>query len=154
MKKTLLILLIVLCVIFCLSSCKKKKAAEDTPKDNLSTSEVSSSQDADILFIEAEDPLHNEFGSFKVGDKFTTYQKDENGTEVGVTVWVHKNDKEKPYVAYFTNAKEMQSLKVDISDCKLDDNGCFTEPGVFSVKLEYSGFETSYDIRVESEKKE
>lgn len=149
MKKLLFIFLFVLCLAGILTGCADKSS---TPDDDPSQSEESSpvGNQNNILFIEAEDPLHLDFGAFKVGDKFTTYEKTEDGGEVGVTVRVHQNDIAAPYIAYFTCAEEMQSLTVDSSACKLDKNGCFTEEGVFTVRLEYKGFETTYNIRVEN----
>lgn len=151
MKKTLICLSLVLCLLFLFAGCKKQEATQKQTSE-ISTDTVKEA--TDILFIEAEDPLHLDFGAFRVGDKFTTYENTEERGEVGVTVWVHKSDKNAPHIGYFTNDVEMKSLVVDSSGCKLDEKGCFTEAGVFTVKLNFEGFETTYDIRVEDGKKE
>ncbi len=102
-----------------------------------------------ILFIEASDPMHLNYGAFKVGEEFTTYGFNENGDEEGVTVVLHMEDSSNPQIAYYTNAEEMKALKVDTSRCELDESGRFTKPGTFSVRLIYHGFETTYQIKVE-----
>ncbi len=102
-----------------------------------------------VLFIEASDPKHLDYGAFKVGDEFTTYGTDKNGDEVGVTVVLHMKDPSKPELKYFTNHKEMKSLIVDTSGCALDSAGKFTKAGTFTVLLTYKGFKTTYEIRVE-----
>lgn len=153
MKKRLLILVLALFLAGVLTGCADNGSPSDADY-SLPDEPVSTAEQTDILFIEAADPLHLDFGAFKVGDKFTTYEKNENGGEVGVTVRVHQRDIAVPYIAYFTCAEEMRTLAVDTSACKLDENGCFTEAGVFTVRLEYKGFETTYDIRVENEEKE
>ena len=135
-----------------ISGCAGKvtsESADSSQEEETEITEESTEEKTNILFIEAEDPLHYDFGAFKVGDKFTTYEKTEEKGEVGVTVRVHQNDKDVPYIAYFTCAAEMNELKVDSSACELDENGCFTKPGEFTVKLEYKGFMTTYKIRVE-----
>ena len=152
MKKQLLISVLLLSLIL-ISGCAGKVTSESADSSSIEetdiTEEYTEEEKTNILFIEAEDPLHYDFGAFKVGDNFTTYEKTEEKGEVGVTVRVHQNDKDVPYIAYFTCAKEMNELKVDSSDCELDDNGRFTKPGEFTVKLEYKGFKTTYKIRVE-----
>ena len=153
MKKPLLIFLLALCLVGILTGCAGNGSVGDADS-SLTEESAPIGEQNNILFIEAEDPLHLDFGAFKVGDKFTTYEKTEDGGEVGVTVRVHQNDIDVPYVAYFTCAEEMQTLAVDSSACKLDENGCFTEAGVFTVRLAYKGFETTYNIRVENEEKE
>ena len=102
-----------------------------------------------ILFIEAEDNLHLMSGCFHVGEKFTTYQTDEHGYEYGVTVWLHMESEINPRIGFFTNEEKMREAVFDTSECKLDANGCFTEPGIFSVKVSFRGFEASYSIKVE-----
>ena len=153
MKKPLLVFTVILCLTAVLAGC----AGATTPKKpDASLTEESgvSGEQPRILIIEAEDPLHLDFGAFRVGDTFTTYEKTDERGEVGVTVRVHQSSIDIPYLAYFTCAPEMKDLTVDTSGCKLDENGCFTEPGVFTVKLGYKGFETTYDIRVEEAGKE
>lgn len=102
----------------------------------------------EILFIEAEDPFHSTVGSFRVGDKFTTYSVREDGVERGVTITVHYRSEIVPRAAYFTNAEEMKDAQFDTSLCKLDDSGCFTEPGEFTVGVTFSGVTASYQITV------
>ncbi len=153
MKKQLLISVLLLSLIVSISGCAGKVASESAEssqeEDPGITEESIEEEKTNILFIEAEDPLHYDFGAFKVGDKFTTYEKTEEKGEVGVTVRVHQNDVDVPYIAYFTCAKEMSELEVDASGCELDGNGRFTKPGEFTVKLDYKGFMTTYKIRVE-----
>ena len=102
-----------------------------------------------ILFIEASDPMHLNYGAFKVGDKFTTHGLNSDGDEFGLTVFLHMKDPSKPQVGYFTNAEMMKELEVDTSDCALDKSGRFTKPGTFTVLLTYKGFKTNYQIKVE-----
>lgn len=101
-----------------------------------------------ILFIEADDNRHLISGSFRVGEKFTTYQTDEYGFGYGVTVWLHMESQVNPRVGFFTNEEKMREAVFDPSECKLDENGCFTEPGIFTVKVSFREFETTYSIRV------
>ena len=163
MKKQILILALMLSLTVILSGCAEKEPSEAVESSSVEESDMIEESDiaeeltgekTNILFIEAEDPLHYDFGAFKVGDQFTTYEKTEEKGETGVTVRVHQSDIDVPYIAYFTCADEMNELEVDSSDCKLDDNGCFTQPGEFTVKLEYKGFEASYHIRVEEKEEE
>ena len=101
-----------------------------------------------ILFIEAEDNMHFMSGSFHVGEPFTTYQTDEYGIGYGVTVWLHMDSQINPRIGFFTNEDKMSEATFDTSECKLDENGCFTEAGTFTVKVTFRDFETSYQIRV------
>ena len=158
MKKSGLLCVLAACLVAFCAGCGKDTPAASAPEatataTKTATATVGTAANG-ILFIEAEDPLHLDFGAFTVGDKFTTYEKTADGEEIGVTVWVHKENAKTPYIGYFTNAKEMASLKVDSSACALDEAGCFTKAGVFTVTLDYMGFETTYDIRVNDAKEE
>ena len=58
-------------------------------------------------------------------------------------------DPSEPYVSYFTDAPELKSAEFDTSECKLDENGKFTEPGIFTVHVKWKNFSADYQIKVE-----
>lgn len=101
-----------------------------------------------VLFIEAEDPIRLNLMPFKVGEKFNTIFVSD-GIKQGVTVRLHMENPSEPYVSYFTDAPEIQAAKFDTSECKLDENGKFTEAGIFTVYVKWKSFTAEYQIRVE-----
>lgn len=105
-------------------------------------------EEQQVLFIEAEDPIRLDLMPFKVGEKFNTlFEAD--GIKQGVTVRLHMKDPSEPYVSYFTDAPELCSAEFDTSECKLDENGNFTEAGIFTVYVKWNNFSADYKIRVE-----
>lgn len=101
-----------------------------------------------VLFIEAEDPIRLNLMPFKVGEQFNTLFETD-GIKRGVTVRLHMKDPSEPYVSYFTDAPELSSAEFDTSECKLDENGNFTEPGIFTVHINWKNFTADYQIKVE-----
>lgn len=97
--------------------------------------------------LEADDNIHYTAGCFYVGDKFTTYSE-ESGTPRGVTLTVYYNHTDKSPKLYFTNDENVKGAVFDTSACELDQNGCFTKAGVFEIKVNYMGLNTSYKITV------
>ena len=94
----------------------------------------------EILFIEAEDPVRLDIVPFKVGEKFGTVFKTDDGTKYGVTIRLHMKDPSNPYVAYFADDSEVSSAKFDTRDCKLNDKGEFTEAGTYTVYVSFKNY--------------
>lgn len=104
-------------------------------------------RELEVSYIEVSDVYHSSFGAYKVGDKFEPIQM-VNGVKRGLNVTLSYNDPYKESKVYFADDEALTGISYDLSQCKVDENNCFTEAGEFSVSVTYEKCTATYEIKV------